>query len=110
MSGAGKPAEGEVSPRRPRVMRSLYPCAIPLLCATTSRMSQRAQALGFVQASAGRAVRYCCSRADSVWTTWTSAACVPMLFPLLAGACRTHGRHFPLHLGQSLAVFLQIEI
>src|SRR5262245_46769294 len=56
--GAGKPAgEGEVSPRRPRVMRSVYPCAIPLRCATTSRMSQRAQALGCVQASAGKVVR-----------------------------------------------------
>ena len=45
------------------------------------RMSQREQALGCVQASAGKVVRYCCSCADSVWTTVASAAGVAMLLP-----------------------------
>src|SRR5712691_8659256 len=49
--------------------------------ATTSRTSQRAQALGLVQASAGKAARYCFSRSDSVWTTLTSSACVDMVLP-----------------------------
>src|SRR5215471_5922450 len=48
-------------------------------CATTSRTSQRAQALGLVQASSGKAARYCCSRSDSVWMILIHSACVDMI-------------------------------
>src|SRR2546422_3866592 len=52
-------------------------------CATTSRTSQRAQALGLVQASCGKAARYCFSRSNSVWRTLTHSACVDIVFPSL---------------------------
>src|SRR6266567_6402454 len=52
-------------------------------CATTSRISQRAQALGLVHASAGKAARYCFSRSNSVWRTLTHSACVDIVFPSL---------------------------
>ena len=74
---------GEVSSRTARVMCPVYAFAFAIRCATTSRTSQRAQALGLVQASGGKAVRYCFSRSDSVWMTLTSSACVDMVFPSL---------------------------
>src|SRR5215471_13866042 len=80
-------------------MRSWYPRPTPFICATTSRTSQRAQALGLVQASAGKAPRYCFSRADSVWRTVTSAACVAMRLSFLMMAWHQRAPLPPLPLG-----------
>src|SRR6266700_4404011 len=80
-------------------MRSGYPSPTPFICATTSRTSHRAQALGLVQASAGKVARYCFSRADSVWRTVTSAACVAMMLSLLTIAWHQRATLPPLPLG-----------
>src|SRR5207248_6254072 len=50
-------------------------------CATTSRTSQSAQALGVVQACSGNVARYCFSLSDSVWTTVTHSCCEDMVPP-----------------------------
>src|SRR5262245_45473461 len=68
-----RPAGGAASPCTLRAIMSVYTSA-SMRWATTSRTSQRAQALGVRQAAGGRVVRYCVRRSDSARMSLTVSA------------------------------------